>query len=153
MSANPLTDHDQFIHRSQYPDASIPDTALTPVILRKAAELGDTPAIIDGPSGRVMTYRQLASDIQSVAAGLAVRDLSKGDVLAIYAPNVPEYAVAFHAVISIGGIVSTANPLLTSGELSGQVQDGNAKFLLTVPGLLDPARDAARSAGIPDNRI
>jgi len=153
VPANPLTDHDRFIYRSPYPDASIPDSALTPVILRNAAELGDSPAIIDGPSGRVMTYRQLASDIQAVAAGLAERGLTKGDVLSIYAPNVPEYAVAFHAVISIGGIVSTANPLLTAGELSTQLLDGNAKFMLTVPGLLEPVREAARSAGIPDNHI
>ena len=153
MSANPLTDHDRFIYRSQYPDTSIPDSPLTPVILRLAAELGDTPAIIDGPSGQVMTYHQLADDIQAVAGGLAQRGLSKGDVLTIYAPNVPEYAVAFHAVISIGGIVSTANPLLTAGELSTQLLDGNAKFLLTVPGLLEPAREAARGAGIPDDHI
>lgn len=153
MSANPLTDHDQFVYRSQFPEADIPDSALTPLILRRAAELGDTPAIIDGPSGRVITYRQLANDIHAVAGGLAQRGLTKGDVLAIYAPNVPEYAVAFHAVISIGGVVSTANPLLTAGELSGQLLDGNAKFLLTVPGLLDAARQAARDASIPDDHI
>jgi acyl-CoA synthetase (AMP-forming)/AMP-acid ligase II len=153
VSANPLTDHDQFIYRSPFPDVDIPDSALTPRILRRAAEMDDTPAIIDGPSGRVMTYRQLADETQAVAGGLAQRGLTKGDVLAIYAPNVPEYAVAFHAVISIGGIVSTANPLLTAGELSGQLIDGNAKFLLTVPGLLDTARQAARDASIPDDRI
>ena len=153
MSLNPLTDHDKFIYRSQYADAEIPNSALTPVILRRAAELGDSPAIIDGPSGRVMTYAQLARDIQSVAAGLAARGLNKGDVLAIYAPNVPEYAVAFHAVISIGGIVSTANPLLTAGELSTQLLDADARFLLTTPGLLDVAREAARSANIPDDQI
>ena len=85
MSANPLTDHDQFIYRSPFPDVDVPDSALTPRILRLAAELGDTPAIIDGSSGRVMTYRQLADETQAVAGGLAQRGLTKGDVLAIYA--------------------------------------------------------------------
>ncbi|MEX2314563.1 MAG: AMP-binding protein, partial [Thermomicrobiales bacterium] len=73
--------------------------------------------------------------------------------LAIYAPNMPEYAIAFHAVISIGGIVSPANPLLTAGELVTQLLDANATYLLTVPGLLDAAGLAARGAGIPDSRV
>ncbi|HEX5166818.1 MAG TPA: AMP-binding protein [Thermomicrobiales bacterium] len=153
MSANPLTDHDQFILRSPYPDVTYPDSALTPFILRNAAQLGDKPAIIDGPTGRVMTYSQLAENIRARAAGLAGAGLAKGDVLTIYAPNDPEYAVAFHAIISIGAIVSTANPLLTAGELGAQLIDANARYLLTVPGLLDAARSAAATAGIPDDRI
>lgn len=153
MSVSPLSDHDAFIYRSPFAGAVIPDSALTPAILRRAAEMGDAPAIIDGPSGRVTTYRQLAEDIRAVAAGLAQRGLGKGDVLAIYAPNVPEYAVAFHAVITIGGIVSTANPLLTAGELSAQLLDAGAAYLLTIAGLLDAAKLAARGAGIPDSRI
>ncbi|MDQ3548991.1 MAG: AMP-binding protein, partial [Chloroflexota bacterium] len=127
--------------------------ALTPAILRRADEMGDAPAFINGPSGRVTTYRQLVDDIRAVASGLALRGLDKGDVLAIYAPNMPEYAVAFHAVISIGGIVSTANPLMTAGELTAQLLDCNAKYLLTVPGLLEAAVLAARDAGVSSNHI
>jgi acyl-CoA synthetase (AMP-forming)/AMP-acid ligase II len=153
MSANPLTDHDLFILQSPYADVDVPDSALTPVILRNAFELGDKPAIIDGPTGRVTTYRQLAEDIRALAAGFAANGLAKGDVLTIYAPNVPEYAVAFHAVISTGGIVSTANPLLTAGELGAQLVDANASFLLTIPALLDAARSAAATSGIPDDHI
>jgi len=153
MNLNPLTDHDAFIHRSPFPAADIPDSALTPVIMRRAADLGDRPAIIDGPTGRVVTYAQLASQIRAVAAGLADRGLKKGDVLAVYAPNVPEYAVVFHAVISIGGVVSTANPLLTAGELTSQLVDGNARFLVTVPPLLEAALAAAQSAELPSDNV
>ncbi len=153
MSVNPLTDHDQFVYRSPFESTTVSDSALTPEILRDAIEMGNAPAIIDGPSGRVITYQQLHDDIRTTAAGLARRGLNKGDVLAMYAPNVPEYAIAFHAVISIGGIVSTANPLLTAGELSAQLLDAGASYLLTVPGLLDAARQASRGAGIPEDRV
>ena len=153
MPVTVASDHDRFIYRSPFADAVIPDMALTSAILRRAAEMGNAPAIIDGPSGRVTTYRQLVDDIRAVATGLAQRGLAKGDVLAIYAPNMPEYAVAFHAVLSIGGIVSTANPLLTAGELSAQLLDCNAKYLLTVPGLLEAAIVAARGAGVSSNHI
>ena len=153
MSASTSTEHDRFVYRSPFADADIPDCALTPAILRLAADMGDAPAIIDGPSGEVTTYRQLADAIRATAAGLAQRGLGKGDVLAIYAPNVPEYAVAFHAVISIGGIVSPANPLMTASELASQLLDANARFLITIPGLLETARLAARAAGISEDRI
>jgi acyl-CoA synthetase (AMP-forming)/AMP-acid ligase II len=153
VTANPLTDHDAFIYRSPHPDAEISDSPLTPVIMRRAAEMADIPAIIDGPTGRVMTYGQLAADIRAVAAGLARRGLGKGDVLAIYAPNVPEYAIAFHAVISIGGVVSTANPLLTAGELASQLVDGNARFLITIPPLLEAALSAAQNAELPAENV
>ena len=54
--------------------------------------------------------------------GLAARGFRKGDVFAIYSPNVPEYAVAFHAVSLLGGINTTINPLYTVTELSAPAQ-------------------------------
>src|SRR6188472_2255749 len=48
------------IFRGPYPDIAIPKTPLTPVVLRHATQLGDKPALIDGASGRVLTYGQLA---------------------------------------------------------------------------------------------
>ena len=51
---------------------------------RHAGRLGDKPALIDGPSGRVLTYRQLADGVARAAASLRRRGFGKGDVLAIY---------------------------------------------------------------------
>ena len=58
--------------------------------------------MIDGPSGRTLTYGQLGGAIRLAAAGSAQRAFRKGDVFAIYSPNLPEYAVAFNAVASSG---------------------------------------------------
>ena len=71
---------------------------------RTRPQRGDKPAIIDGPTGRTLTYAQLVDAVRRVAAGLAAHGFAKGDVLGIYSPNVPEYAVAFHAAASLGGI-------------------------------------------------
>jgi acyl-CoA synthetase (AMP-forming)/AMP-acid ligase II len=76
------------------------------------------------------------------------RGLRKGDVFAIYAPNCLEYAVAFHAVASIGGITTTVNPLFTADELTHQLIDAGATYLLTIPALLEKAGEAARRAGV-----
>jgi acyl-CoA synthetase (AMP-forming)/AMP-acid ligase II len=136
------------IFRSPYPDAIIPEAPLPSFVLQRAQQLADKPALIDGPSGRTLTYRQLADQVQRVAAGLTQRGLQKGDVFAIYSPNLPEYAVAFHAVASLGGILTTANPLATADELAYQLNDAGARYLLTIPQLLDAARAAAGRAQI-----
>src|SRR5437870_4435925 len=102
------------IFRSPTPDVDIPDVALTPFVLQRAQELGDKPAFIDGPTGRTLSYAQLAEAIRAVAAGLAERGFGKGDVFGIFCPNVPEFAVAYHAVASLGGISTTINSLYTA---------------------------------------
>ena len=71
-----------------------------------------------------------------------------GDVLAIFSPNLPEYAIAFHGAALIGGIVTTINPLYTAAELTYQLKDAGAKFLLTVGPFLDKAREAAAECGL-----
>jgi acyl-CoA synthetase (AMP-forming)/AMP-acid ligase II len=136
------------IVKSASPDVTIPDVSITDYVLRHAERLGDKPALIDGPSGRTLTYRQLADAVRRAAAGLHRLGFRKGDVLAIYSPNVPEYAVVFHAVALLGGINTTANPLYTAGELATQLRDSKAQILVTVPTFLDKARAAASQAGI-----
>lgn len=138
------------IFRSPYPDVHIPDAPLTPLVLRKAAEIPGKPALIDGPSGRTITYGQLAGAVRLVASSLAVRGFKKGDVFAIYSPNIPEYAIAFHAVSLVGGINTTANPLYTAEELAFQLNDSKAKYLLTVPMFLDKALEAAKHSKVEE---
>lgn len=135
------------IFRSPYADVDIPAIPLTDYVFERAAELADKPALIDGPTGRTYTYGQLYGAIQRAAAGLAQRGFGKGDVFAIYSPNLPEYAIAFHAVAALGGVVTTANPLYTPHELAHQLKDARARFLLTVPPFLANAREAAEAAG------
>ena len=136
--------------RSLYPDVEIPDTTLTRFVLAGAAQRGDKPALIDGPSGRTITYAQLPALVARVAAGLAGVGFKKGDRVAIFSPNLPEYAVAFHAVASLGGIVTTVNPLYTAAELAKQLNDSGARFLLTVPPFLATAREAAGQAKVEE---
>ena len=85
--------------------------------------------------------------MHSLAAGLTARGFAKGDTFAIFMPNVPEYAVAFHGAVAAGGRCTTANPRYTARELGRQLADSRAKLLLTAPPFLDVARQAAAQAG------
>ena len=74
------------------------------------------------------------------------RRIGKGDVVAIWAPNVPEYAVVFHAVARLGAILTTINPAYTSEEVAFQLRDADARLLVTTAALFERARDAASTA-------
>ena len=135
---------------SPYPAVTIPDIPLTSFVLERAQQLGSKPALIDGPSGRTITYGDLAGAVRAMGAGLTSKGFTKGDCFAIYMPNVPEYAVAFHGVAAIGGVTTTVNPLYTADELAFQLKDSNSKFLLTIPLFLDKATKAAGKSGVEE---
>ena len=101
------------IFRSPYPDVAIPDVSLTPFVLRHAARLADKAGADRRPQRPDADLRRNWPPA-SGARRPAWRSTGfrKGDVFAICAPNSPEYAVAFHAVASLGGIVTTVNPAL-----------------------------------------
>jgi acyl-CoA synthetase (AMP-forming)/AMP-acid ligase II len=136
------------IYRSSLAEVSPPNQSLTDYVLAGAAKLADKNAIVDGPSGRALTYATLPAKIRQVAKGLSLRSFGKGDVFALYLPNCPEYAVAFHGVASLGGINTTINPLYTPEELRRQLKDADAKLVLTVPPFLDRVRE-----GIEDTNV
>ena len=131
-------------------ELQFPDVDVTAFVLEHAGERGEKPALIDGPSGRTITYAELDRMSRAFAAGLAARGFGPGDALAIHMPNLPEYAVAFHGVARAGGRATTVNPLYTARELEHQLRDSRAKILLTVAPFLDVAREAATAAGGAD---
>ncbi len=138
------------ILRSPYPDVVVPDVALHRFVLGRAAELGDKAALIDGPSGRTLTYAQLVAGVERLAASLAARGFRKGGVLALFMPNLPEFAIAFHGTLSAGGVVTTINSLATERDLEFQLRDTGARFLITVAPFLDRAGPAAKKTGVEE---
>ena len=136
------------ILRSPYPDVRVPDVPLHRFVLAKAAALGQKPALIDGASGRTLTYAQLADAVERLAAGLAGYGFRKGDVLGLFAPNCPEFPLVLYGVLAAGGVVTTVNSLSTVQDLQFQLRNAGARLLVTVPPFLDRALPAAELAGV-----
>ena len=98
--------------QSPWPTPEIPETDLTSFVLRHAERLAGKPALIDGPSGRALTYGALAAGVERAAGGLAGRGFGRGDVLALHLPNLPEFPIALHAGLRAGGVVTLRQPAL-----------------------------------------
>ncbi|MBC8171238.1 MAG: 4-coumarate--CoA ligase family protein [Anaerolineae bacterium] len=138
------------IFKSPSPDVVIPEMPFTEFLFQHALEYPDKPALVDGPTGRTLTYGQIVMGIRLIAASLHQRGFKKGDVFAICSPNIPEYAVAFHAPATLGGIITTINPLYTADEIALQLNDCQAKYLLTIPQFMDKALAAKEKSSIEE---
>ncbi|MDT7961560.1 MAG: AMP-binding protein, partial [Armatimonadota bacterium] len=75
------------VFKSPYADVAIPDVGVAQMVYQHALEYGDKPAMIDGHTGRTLTYAQLYAGVRRVAGNLAKRGLRKGEVVGIYSPN------------------------------------------------------------------
>ncbi len=138
------------IFENNDPGVAVPKKDLTSVVLQRVDELGDKSALIDGTSGRALSYNELSSQIKHLAAGLNQRGFKKGDVCAVFCPNLPEYATIFLGVAAVGGINTTVNSLYSTNDLIHQFTDSRAKFLITIPAFMDRALPAADKCGIEE---
>jgi acyl-CoA synthetase (AMP-forming)/AMP-acid ligase II len=135
---------------SPLPSVDLPASSLTPYILERASRLADHVAFIDGTSGRTMTYGEFEAAVRRQAGGWLKSGLAKGEVVAVMAPNCPEYGVIFHAVALAGGALTTVNPTYTPGEVHHQLVDSGATRLVTVPMFLDTVTDAIADSAVKE---
>ncbi len=127
---------------STFPDVEIPDLSVPAYVLRNAEANKDQQALVDGLTGDSLTYGQLATYIDRMAAALAERGVKPGDTVAVLSPNTIYYPVVFHGIAAAGALSSTINSLYTPDEIAFQLQDSGASVLITVAPFLDRAMAA-----------
>ena len=136
------------VWRSVYEPIETREATLHGSIAATARAMGDRVALIDGPSGATITYAELAARIDRAAAGLAARGLRPGDVLALWAPNSPGWAIAALGAMAAGATVSGVSPVAVERELAAQLMDSEASIVVAAPDRLELARKVARTAGV-----
>ncbi|KAL6078354.1 4-coumarate--CoA ligase [Balamuthia mandrillaris] len=138
--------------KSQLEPLDFPLATITQFTFQGWQSVRDKAALVD-VSGRQYNYGQLYGAIQKVALGLHQHGVRKGDVVCIFAPNLPEYPIAFHAVASLGAIVTGCTPLASTEELAYQLKDSDAKFLITISLFLEKAKAAMQTLETPIQEI
>ena len=127
---------------STFPDVEIPDLSVPAYVLRDAEANKDRQALVDGLTGDSLTYGQLATYVDRLAAALAERGVKPGDTVAVLSPNTIYYPVVFHGIAAAGALSSTINSLYTPDEIAFQLKDSGASVLITVAPFLDRATAA-----------
>jgi acyl-CoA synthetase (AMP-forming)/AMP-acid ligase II len=111
------------------------------------------PALIDGVTGRVTSYGDLPYRFGAAARGFKALGIRRGTVVGLHLANSPEFIVAFNALAALGAVVTTSNPAYSPTELTHQLKDSGANFVLTMEPLLPVVTAAASGAGLPMSRV
>lgn len=131
------------ILKGRHVSPPIPNQNLVAFVSDAFEKFGDRVALIDGPTGRSYTFRQVLDLSASIAHGLRARGVESGDRVVFITPNVPEVAFAFYGAITAGAVAMMLNPLSTPEELAQYFRIGRPKMAITVPALVPGIRAAA----------
>lgn len=136
------------IYASGLSDAVLTDKTITQRVFDGIDP--EMTVLVDGPTGRQMTGAEFVSAVQSIAGGLTARDWGAGRIIALMAPNIPEYCVVFHAVAWAGGTVTTINPTYTAHEANHQLVDADADVLITIAAFAETAAEAIKNTKVKE---
>jgi long-chain acyl-CoA synthetase len=90
--------------------------------------------------GRLLTFRELRTRVEGIAATLTSRGFGVGDRLALLLPNGPDYIELVYACSMLGVIAVPLNTRLSTKEIDGVLEDAHPHGIvrhssLAVPGV------------------
>ncbi|RPI01073.1 MAG: long-chain fatty acid--CoA ligase [Calditrichaeota bacterium] len=94
--------------------------------------------------GRKFSYHQLKDLVQQVAAGMHSRGVRKNDRIALLLPNLPQFVIAYWAVLSLGAVVVPLNPLSSCREVDTFLAVSRPRMMLTLDIFYDRLEPAFR---------
>ncbi|XP_041018089.1 4-coumarate--CoA ligase-like 5 isoform X5 [Juglans microcarpa x Juglans regia] len=88
-------------------------------------------AFLDASTGRHLTFSDVWLAVDSVASSLSDMGVRKGDVILLLSPNSIFFPVVSLAVMSLGAVISTTNPINTAQEIAKQIADSKPIIAFT----------------------
>ncbi|UCG01400.1 MAG: long-chain fatty acid--CoA ligase [Candidatus Heimdallarchaeota archaeon] len=132
--------NDEPIWYKNYPE-NVPKTldyplkSLADVLIENAREFPNNPALLlAGKQFHTtrITYEQLNRFSTNFAKHLHKLGIQKGDRVALFLPNFPEFVIAFYGIQKLGAIVAPLNIMFTLKELEYHIKDSRAKIVVTI---------------------
>jgi long-chain acyl-CoA synthetase len=80
---------------------------------------------------KYFTYRQLNQLAGQVANSLRGLGIKRGDRIALFLPNIPEFVISYLGILKIGAVAVSVNVMLKSTELTYILNDCAAKAIVT----------------------
>ncbi|KAL1193187.1 4-coumarate--CoA ligase-like 2 [Cardamine amara subsp. amara] len=102
-------------------------------------------AFVDAVTGRRLSFSELWLGVKRVADCLYALGVRKGNVIIILSPNSILFPIVSLSVMSLGAIITTANPINTSDEISKQIADSLPVLAFTTCQLVSKLTAASNS--------
>jgi long-chain acyl-CoA synthetase len=81
--------------------------------------------------GKFFTYQQLDRLASKVANGLSGLGVKRGDRVALFLPNIPEFIISYLGILKLGAIAVSVNVMFKTEEVSHVLNDCAAKIVIT----------------------
>lgn len=121
-------------HGQWFPDGTL-NTSDIALDANVRAGRGDQKALIyDSPvtgAKRSYTYSELTDEVARFAGALRAQGVSKGDVIIIYMPMIPEAVIAMLGCARIGAVHSVVFGGFAAHELAVRIEDAHPKAVIT----------------------
>ena len=82
--------------------------------------------------GKEFTTKELDVLTRRFAAALKDLGVKKGEKLALWLPNCPQFSISYFAAVYLGATLTAISPLFTGRELAYQINDSGAKYLIMI---------------------
>lgn len=128
-------------------DVTVPDRTLSQVFDEACARYASKTGLIF--YGRKISYSALAADVARCANALKRHGLTKGDRVALYLLNSPQFIISYFAILRLGGIVTPVSPVYTSSEFRKQIENSGARFAICQ----DILYDKVAKSGVELDRV
>jgi long-chain acyl-CoA synthetase len=122
-------------------DLEPPFASATAMFRATAGRVPERPAI--HYFERTITFGALDRQSDALAAALADRGVGRGDRVAVYLQNVPQFPLAMLGIWKAGAAMVPLNPMLKDQEARFQLADSGARALIALEGLYETYGRAA----------
>lgn len=109
-------------------EVDVPRQSLHSMLSNSAKKFGSRPCVFY--QGRTLTYAQIDDLSSRFAAGVVGLGLKKGDRVAVFSPNTPQFVIAYYGILKAGGVVVPCSPLYKERELEAQLRDSGATMVV-----------------------
>ena len=113
---------------------SFRDVPVGRLLTRLADTFPDHEALVYADRSLRWTFRELDTEARLIARGLIASGVERGDRVAVWATNVPEWIVLQFALAKIGAILVTVNTSLRAREIEYLLRQSEATTLFTIAG-------------------
>ncbi len=108
----------------------------------------DAPALIF--YGTKISWSELNAQSNRFAALLAARGLEKGDRVAVFMPNCPQFHFAFYGILKAGLVHVPISPLSTAQEVAYVLNDTDARLMVTIETLVETVQAAREETSLQE---
>ena len=117
------------------PDLDIPEISMAQAFDEAMQKWKDKTAIIF--YGRKISFHELRDQVDRFATALHDLGVKKGDRLALYLLNSPQFLIAYFGAIKAGAVLTPISPVYVTPEVKHQLEDSGAETIVCLDLLYD----------------